>query len=286
MVVILPWGGSSAGGNDPNILYPIYAKDASGRSHTNTNTGVIGTAVKFDLTEKLRRTGGDKDGVSGIVMEVKKSVEIPETMDVKLWYAFDIEEVNRHNKTTPLGIWLPKNSSASIPGEFNAKTLDASGDTRRSASNLIYEIDAAATKDKKTMEFIFEINGLFVCRVDSTWTPGTALFDKLRTGGFNLDDIRAQQGGVTILRNVINPLKGESAALNYRITRGGRVTIQVFTLDGTLVRQLEQRPRSLGDYTVTWDGKNNGGKYVARGMYFIRIVAPKIDEIRKVMVVK
>jgi hypothetical protein len=37
---------------------------------------------------------------------------------------------------------------------------------------------------------------------------------------------------------------------------------------------------------MTWDGTNAGGNPVARGMYFVRVVGPDIDEIRKVMVIK
>ena len=44
--------------------------------------------------------------------------------------------------------------------------------------------------------------------------------------------------------------------------------------------------RAAGDYTASWDGKNRGGRAVSRGMYFIRVVGPEIDEIRKVMIVK
>ena len=35
-----------------------------------------------------------------------------------------------------------------------------------------------------------------------------------------------------------------------------------------------------------WNGTNNSGNAVARGIYFIRVVGPGIDETRKVMVVK
>jgi hypothetical protein len=98
--------------------------------------------------------------------------------------------------------------------------------------------------------------------------------------------ITQQVSGVTILNNVIDPTKQESTALSYTLTRRGRVTINVFTLDGTLVRRLYSGVRDPGDYDVSWDGHNQGGRPVARGMYFIRVVAPDIDEIRKVMVVK
>jgi hypothetical protein len=98
--------------------------------------------------------------------------------------------------------------------------------------------------------------------------------------------IAAQVSGATILNNVINPARKEFTVLNYTLTRRGRVTVDVFTLDGTQVRRLVSEVKEAGTYNISWDGLNQGGRPVARGMYFIRVVAPDIDEIRKVMVVK
>jgi hypothetical protein len=103
---------------------------------------------------------------------------------------------------------------------------------------------------------------------------------------FEIHNITRQRSGVTILNNVIKPSSGEKVYLDYHLSRNGPVTIQVFTLDGTLVKVLVRENKSSGEYRTDWDGRNNGGRDVARGMYFIRVVAPDIDEIRKVMVVK
>ncbi|MDR1574692.1 MAG: hypothetical protein LBS37_01690 [Treponema sp.] len=109
-----------------------------------------------------------------------------------------------------------------------------------------------------------------------------------RVAPFKLEihNITRQRSGVTILNNVIKPSTGEKVYLDYQLSRNGPVTIQVFTLDGTLVKVLVRENKTSGEYRTDWDGKNNGGREVARGMYFIRVVAPDIDEIRKVMVVK
>jgi flagellar hook assembly protein FlgD len=109
-----------------------------------------------------------------------------------------------------------------------------------------------------------------------------------RMAPFKLEihNITRQRSGVTILNNVIKPSAGEKVYLDYQLSRNGPVTIQVFTLDGTLVKVLVRENKNSGEYRADWDGKNNGGREVARGMYFIRVVAPDIDEIRKVMVVK
>jgi hypothetical protein len=103
---------------------------------------------------------------------------------------------------------------------------------------------------------------------------------------FELHNVTRQRGGVTILNNVIKPSTGEQVYVDYTLPRSGPVTVQVFTLDGNLVKTLSREHKAAGEYRSGWDGKNNGGREVARGMYFIRVVAPDIDEIRKVMVVK
>jgi flagellar hook assembly protein FlgD len=65
------------------------------------------------------------------------------------------------------------------------------------------------------------------------------------------------------------------------------VTITVFTLDGDVVARLaNSSSQAAGDYVVSWNGRNLSGAAVARGLYFVRIVAPGLDEIRKVLVVR
>jgi len=113
-------------------------------------------------------------------------------------------------------------------------------------------------------------------------------YRRVRPFSFGIHDVTRQRGGVTILNNVINSEKRERVFVDYKLNNSGRVTIQVFTLDGNLVKVLVRENQNASDsfYRVSWDGTNNGGRPVARGMYFIRVVAPDIDEIRKVMVVK
>ncbi len=68
--------------------------------------------------------------------------------------------------------------------------------------------------------------------------------------------------------------------------KSGVVTAQVFALDGSLVKILQRGRQAAGDYSLLWDGRNEGGKVVARGVYFIRVVAPDTDETRNVLVIK
>jgi flagellar hook assembly protein FlgD len=99
------------------------------------------------------------------------------------------------------------------------------------------------------------------------------------------DEVK-QKGGVTILKNIINPDLGEVTTLHYTLDKGGIVTISVFDLAGDLVAVLARGTVAKGDHLQTWDGKNSTGKTVARGVYFIRIRGPGIDAVRKVLVIK
>jgi hypothetical protein len=111
-------------------------------------------------------------------------------------------------------------------------------------------------------------------------------YQLVRPFAYGVRNVTLQRGGATILNNVINPTTGERTYIRYHLVRSGRVTIQVFTLDGTLIKTLRRENRAAGEWVDSWNGTNNGGRPVARGMYFIRVVGPDIDEIRKVMVVK
>jgi len=60
----------------------------------------------------------------------------------------------------------------------------------------------------------------------------------------------------------------------------------VFDLSGSIINVLVRGNQAAGTYTTSWDGKNRGGRPVARGIYFVRVVGPDFDEIRKVLVVR
>ena len=86
---------------------------------------------------------------------------------------------------------------------------------------------------------------------------------------------------------MIYPERGENTVLTYELDEAGMVNVMVFALDGTLVRTIHRGRQGAGTYRYTWDGRNQGDRVVARGIYFIRVVAPGgIDEYRKVIVAK
>ncbi|MDR2210311.1 MAG: hypothetical protein LBO65_02420, partial [Spirochaetaceae bacterium] len=221
---------------------------------------------------------------------------IPPITDIDLVFAFDVPPNYRrgHGETD---LWLPKSLSTNffnlVPLPYDMFPPPLDHDTF-SGQLFTYKFSQSVLHSKSNLEFFFHLNNtppdLFAGRLDIA--PGEPIpsdwYNRVKPFVFGIHDITRQRGGVTILNNVINSTKREHVFLDYKLDKAGRVTVQVFTLDGNLVKVLVRENQSAKEsyYRVSWDGTNSGGRPVARGMYFIRIVAPDIDEIRKVMVVK
>ena len=88
------------------------------------------------------------------------------------------------------------------------------------------------------------------------------------------------------MNNVINATYGEKTIVKLNVPQAGNVDVMVMTLDGNIVTYLQHGAISAGEHYFTWNGKNNAGQKVARGLYFVRVIGPNLDETRKVMVVK
>ncbi len=103
---------------------------------------------------------------------------------------------------------------------------------------------------------------------------------------FGIKDLKHQRGGVTILNNVINVNIKEQTVIEVNQAEEGSLNIYIMTLDGNIIKKLAHGKTSAGTHYYRWNGTNNAGKAVARGMYFVRVTGPGIDETRKVLCIK
>jgi len=136
-------------------------------------------------------------------------------------------------------------------------------------------------KTGNNLQFLFRLGSLFALRGTNPNDPR-----ELAVWSVPLKSIRTQKNGVTILHNVIDPTQGQKTQILYTMEKAGVIVVQVFALDGSLVQILQRGRQAPGDYSVFWDGKNSGGSIVARGVYFVRVVAPGVDETRNILVIK
>jgi hypothetical protein len=275
------------------FLWPLWAKD---NATTVVGNGQMWGVPYADFGVIWDFSGAETLQDRDIVLQAKLNDRLaPANYTAELYYASRVPDVFlARTEHGPLGLWLPPFTQSNyvniVPRPYTAAFPAIKTDVVPGILN--YGLSKEVYSNLGQVEFFFQLQGgripLYVARLDIPRGGDipTDWYRRIKPFSFRIHDITLQRSGVTILNNVIDPNKGEKTYVDYKLNRNGRVTIQVFTLDGTMVQVLQRGSQGAGEYRVSWDGKNRGGRAVARGLYFIRVVGPEIDEIRKVMVVK
>ena len=84
-----------------------------------------------------------------------------------------------------------------------------------------------------------------------------------------------------------NPSYGRST-IEFGLAKADRVELRIFDVGGRLVRTLADRNFEAGKHSLVWDGSDNSGKQVARGVYFtqLRFVNRNVTNAKKLTVLK
>ena len=69
----------------------------------------------------------------------------------------------------------------------------------------------------------------------------------------------------------VNPVTSGQGRIALGIAERKQVRVQLLDVAGRLVRTLADRSFEPGDHTLVWDGADDGGRPVARGVYFVRV---------------
>jgi hypothetical protein len=279
------------------FAWPIYAKDsltltlsdAQIASLTAAQSAAegIGLIRAFDGSQWLRtQTVTVQARVSASLGTAQPSI------------AYDTNVASTYKGAN--GLWLPTHSQTAFSGlDAYPDTLAALRSDAVSAATGLWNLSVPNTDGKingvangSIFDFFLTLSGapsdLNVARLDiaSGVSVPSDWYLHVKPFSFFFHNVNLQKGGATILNNVIDPTKGQTARLSYQLPSDGAVTVTVFTLDGDVVARLVNGRQSAGDYSVDWNGRNLAGNAVARGLYFVRIVASGVDEIRKVLVVR
>ena len=94
-------------------------------------------------------------------------------------------------------------------------------------------------------------------------------------------DVRPTPAILTRLEPVFpNPGPGP-ATLRFELGRAADVQLEVYDLQGALVRRICSGRREAGRYTESWDGRDGSGRRIAKGIYLVRFSAAGQHESRK-----
>jgi hypothetical protein len=72
----------------------------------------------------------------------------------------------------------------------------------------------------------------------------------------------------------------------FELADAGRVRIAIYDVTGARVRSLLNGEEAPGSHTVIWDGRDEEGRRVASGSYFVRMEAGGVRDTRKIALVK
>jgi flagellar hook assembly protein FlgD len=89
----------------------------------------------------------------------------------------------------------------------------------------------------------------------------------------------------SLSNNYPNPFN-PTTNIQFAIPREGNVTLAIYNMLGQRVSLLVQGVHSVGNYTVTWNGKDEFGHFVGSGVYFYRLENGSTAITKKMLMLK
>jgi len=88
-----------------------------------------------------------------------------------------------------------------------------------------------------------------------------------------LDVPNNQHGGqfVNFMKIGNSVMRSSNATVNFGVETAGRVRVRLYDVTGRVVRTLTDRTYEAGNHSANWDGRDDAGNQVSRGVYFARI---------------
>ncbi|MBF0433133.1 MAG: T9SS type A sorting domain-containing protein, partial [Fibrobacteria bacterium] len=102
------------------------------------------------------------------------------------------------------------------------------------------------------------------------------------------DVVSAKKVQVANLENVRfspNPFFN-TTSLNFNLSTAASPELDIYDIEGTLVRSIRPGILSAGQHAIVWDGKGQQAQVLSAGQYFVRIKTGRSFVIKKVMMLK
>jgi hypothetical protein len=110
-------------------------------------------------------------------------------------------------------------------------------------------------------------------------------YDLTQTGGGGQQSYSIFDPRITpeLLTPQPNPFS-HSTSIHYAINTEGFTSVRVFDLTGRTVRTLVNCAQRPGRYGVAWDRRDDKGRLLTAGVYFIRLKSPSFEQTRKAVI--
>lgn len=117
----------------------------------------------------------------------------------------------------------------------------------------------------------------------SMWTAFWTNFDPQNTdysNGLQVTGVSGPSITSKLGQNYPNPFNPQTS-IDYTVSKEGKVTLDVYDASGAKVRTLVSEVKKAGSYTASFEGTG-----MASGVYFYRLIAPGINEYKKMVLLK
>ncbi|MBS3742077.1 MAG: T9SS type A sorting domain-containing protein [Candidatus Cloacimonetes bacterium] len=141
----------------------------------------------------------------------------------------------------------------------------------------------AVQKDTGTFRSIFST--LAFAAIDDSTTQHNllgAMVDWLIDAGNEVENETITQNSFT---NAPNPF-ANSTTFKFSLKEPARVKIDIYNVEGQLVKNLVNDELNSTNHSVTWNGKDEAGKKVSPGIYFTKVSAGNVSDVHKILIIK
>jgi len=101
----------------------------------------------------------------------------------------------------------------------------------------------------------------------------------------DVEDISCWPKESRISQNSPNPFS-QTTIIRYQLSKAGQVNLNVYNIQGQLVKTLAEGFQIPGEYSAKWDRRDNHGKQVSAGVYIYHLVTGDRILNRKMVVLK
>ena len=88
--------------------------------------------------------------------------------------------------------------------------------------------------------------------------------------GLTLDTPQSGRAFTNFMKIGNSVMKQGVSLVHFSVAKAGRVQVSIYDVTGRKVRNLSDRVFPAGEHTIQWDGSDDAGSKVARGVYFVR----------------
>jgi PA domain/FlgD Ig-like domain len=228
----------------------------------------------------------DVSAYPNLLMEPAINNNLHASTDLTFWAFGDLGWHDSCNNPVPVAISsfnaLPSNGGVKLQASFYSTLADA---------KFVNVYRANGREDFRILSTVNAPEDGKFSFVDQDVTAGGSYRYKIGViEGDNeylsaVADVRLPGAKITLAQNVPNPFNPETT-IRFSLPSSERVTLNVYSASGALVRTLVDGVQPSGSHSFTWNGVDNRGNAVSSGVYFYRLTAGKFNDTRKMVLLK